>query len=81
MSAPVQREDDDEQTFICNVCERSVPWSQGVKAQREAEYQERRRIERERRAALTPEARAAEDRVPSVVLLAAALGGSTGVHR
>lgn len=55
---------------------------EAIRAQREAEAAERRRIERERRAALTPEERDREDGRPTqrrlvreLLLLAAASGG------
>ena len=55
---------------------------EAIKARREAEYRERRRLERERRAALTPEERDREDGRPTqrrlvreLLLLAAASGG------
>lgn len=60
---------------------------EAIKAQREAEYQERRRAERERRAALTPEQRAAEDmrdvprRPAHLLAVMAAIGASAEVRR
>ena len=56
-----------------------------ARVRREAERQERRSVEWKRRAALTPEARAAEDdgqrRAASIFALAAALGASVGMRR
>ncbi len=62
---------------------------EAIKARREAEYQESRRVELERRAALTPEARAAERfggarielRSAVLLALAASMGASVGVRR
>ena len=60
---------------------------EAIKARREAESDKRRRIERERREALTPEQRAAEDgryvsRRPVHLLgIMAALGANVGLRR
>ena len=55
-----------------------------ARVRREAERQERRSVEWKRRAALTPEARGAEDdgqrRAASIFALAAALGPSVGLR-
>ena len=58
--------------------------AESAEDRREAERQERRSVEWKRRAALTPEARAAEDdgqrRAASIFALAAALGPSVGLR-